>query len=82
MLSLTTQQVRVRRLRGQRLEPRAGRGGLIDTARALIGVNAQNIPAMQLMFHARVNPHFFKGTVVEGAVDTLLKDQSRAKSAP
>jgi len=34
------------------------------------------------MFHARVNPYFFKGTVVEGAVDTLLKEQSRAKSAP
>jgi len=51
---LSTHDIRLLRLRAQRLESRAPREALVDVVRSIVGINAQSIPAMQLALRARV----------------------------
>ncbi|MCZ7542037.1 MAG: winged helix DNA-binding domain-containing protein [Anaerolineae bacterium] len=54
MIDLAPEQVRKLRLRAQRLHPRAPRATLIDAVRAVVGIQAQSLPAMMLALRARV----------------------------
>ncbi len=54
MIPLAPKQVRQLRLRAQCLHPRVPRERLLDAVRAVVGIQAQSRPAMELALRARV----------------------------
>lgn len=52
-MELSPEHIRAVRLRAQRLEPRADRAALVETVRAVVGIQAQLTPAMLLALRVR-----------------------------
>ncbi len=66
-MELSPEQVRAIRIGAQKLEPRADRGALVETVRAVCGIQAQLTPAMLLALRARIHGLTLKD--VQTAID-------------